>query len=79
MFIVIRETINAGDLMGYCIIGCFKEKEEAKKFIHKCIDTDIIGNTYHEEETYCSYDFRHMPRCYRYIIKEVEVNETICD
>lgn len=79
MFIVIRETMSDGDLMGYSIIGYFEKQEEAKKFVHKCINADIIGNTYREEGDYCIYDFRSIPRCYRYVIREVKLNETVCD
>ena len=79
MFIVVRETTNDGDLLGYNIIGCFKEKEEANKFVHQCINVDIIGSIYYEEGHYCMYDFRKLPHCYRYIIREVKVNETVCN
>lgn len=79
MFIVVRETVIDGKLTDYNIIGCFEKKEEAKKFVHKCIDADIIRSSYREEKGYCIYDFRSIPHYERYVIREVKTNETICD
>lgn len=78
MFIVIREYAFDGNLI-YNIIGCFEKKEEAKKFVNKHINVDIIGSSYREEKDRCIYDFRDVPRSYRYLIQEVKLNETICD
>lgn len=79
MFVVIRETIDDEDLMAYSIIGCFKEKKSAEDFALKCVNVDVIRNAYHEEGAYCIWDFRYIPRYYRYVIQEVKINETVCD
>jgi hypothetical protein len=79
MFVVARETVIDGDFTDYNIIGCFTDMKNAKKFVRKCIEADITEAVCCDEETCYIYDFRSIPRCYRYVIREVKLNETICD